>query len=468
MNDLTTGQPAKVIWTFSLPLLLSMALQQIYNIADSVIVGQFAGSDSLAAVGAAYPITLIFIAIATGSSMGCSVVIGHLFGSKQLERLKTSIFTAIFSMLILGVVLSLAGVLGARTILRLLNTPDNVLDQAVAYLAIYSAGVIANFVYNIANAIYTGLGDSRRPMYFLLLSSVLNIGLDLLAVAVWQFGVAGAAWATTISQFVAAILATSTLIVRIRRLDPGRKVPLFSGQQLKEMCRIAVPSILQQCCVAFSHTLIQRVVNSFGSTVMAGYEAGSKVFNFFYMCNNTLGTALSSFAAQNYGARKLGRVREGFQYSALMCLTFSILVVAVLQIFPAQLVGLFVDAGENASVIEVGVKYMRIVSPVQLLVCFVIACGGLLRGIGRIRDFMIVTLLDFGIRIAMIYLFCLVIHTGYTGLFWAWYFGSTVDFLICLYWYRKMCRTGELSEAAGQTGNGGTLSCAERKTDALR
>lgn len=446
MNDLTTGKPAQVIWTFSLPLLLSMALQQIYNIADSVIVGQFTGPDGLAAVGAAYPITLIFIAIATGSSMGCSVVIGQLFGAKQFGRLKTSIFTAIFSMLFLGVALSLAGALGAGTILRLLDTPVNVLKQAAAYLAIYSVGVIANFVYNIANAVYTGLGDSRRPMYFLLLSSVLNIILDLLAVAVWHYGVAGAAWATTISQFVSAILATSILIARVRKLDCDGNAPLFSRLQLKEMCRIAIPSIIQQCCVAISSALIQRVVNSFGSTVMAGYEASAKVFNFFYMCINTLGTALSSFTAQNYGARKPRRIREGFKYSSLICFAFAVLIVAILQIFPANLIGLFVDAGENAGVIEVGVKYMRIVSPVQLLVCFVVTTGGLLRGIGRIRDFLVVTLLDFFIRITMSYIFCLVVHTGYTGLFWAWYFGSTTDFLICMYWYRKMCRTGELSK----------------------
>jgi putative MATE family efflux protein len=448
LNDLTVGKPAKVIWMFSLPLLLSMALQQIYNIADSVIVGNFAGADGLAAIGAAYPITLIFIAIATGASMGCSVVIGQLFGSKEMRQLKTAIYTAILSMLVLGVVMALIGVLGARGIMTLLGTPDNVFDDAAAYLAIYAVGVIANFVYNTATAIYTGLGDSRRPLYFLLLSSVLNIVLDYIAVAIWHYGVVGAAWATTISQFVAAILSTAILIRRIRDLHEDEKVPLFSLVQLKEMSRIAVPSIIQQCCVAFSHTLIQRVVNSFGSTVMAGYEAASKVHNFVYMCMNTLGTAFSSFAAQNFGAKKPARIREGFRYSSLMCLAFAALAIAILQLFPASLVGLFLDDGDNAGVIEVGVKYMRIISPDYLLICFIITSGGLLRGIGRIRDFLIVTLLDFFIRISMSYILCLGVKMGYTGLFWAWYFGSAVDLVICGIWYRNMCRKGELAAAS--------------------
>jgi putative MATE family efflux protein len=448
LNDLTVGKPAKVIWMFSLPLLLSMALQQIYNIADSVIVGNFAGADGLAAIGAAYPITLIFIAIATGASMGCSVVIGQLFGSKEMRQLKTAIYTAILSMLVLGVVMALIGVFGARGIMTLLGTPDNVFDNAAAYLAIYAVGVIANFVYNTATAIYTGLGDSRRPLYFLLLSSVLNIVLDYIAVAIWHYGVVGAAWATTISQFVAAILSTAILIRRIRDLHEDEKVPLFSLVQLKEMSRIAVPSIIQQCCVAFSHTLIQRVVNSFGSTVMAGYEAASKVHNFVYMCMNTLGTAFSSFAAQNFGAKKPARIREGFRYSSLMCLAFAALAIAILQLFPASLVGLFLDDGDNAGVIEVGVKYMRIISPDYLLICFIITSGGLLRGIGRIRDFLIVTLLDFFIRISMSYILCLGVKMGYTGLFWAWYFGSVVDLVICGIWYRNMCRKGELAAAS--------------------
>lgn len=446
MNDLTVGKPIKVIWTFSLPLLLSMALQQIYNIADSVIVGQFAGADGLAAIGAAYPITLIFIAIATGASMGCSVVIGQLFGARENDRLKTAIFTAIISMLTLGVVMAVIGVLGARTILTALGTGD-VLDDATAYLAIYAVGVIANFVYNTATAVYTGLGDSRRPLYFLLLSSVLNIVLDYIAVAIWHYGVAGAAWATTISQFVAAILSTAILVARIRSIKTEGRVVLFSLEQLKWMSMIAVPSIIQQCCVAFSHTLIQRVVNSFGTTVMAGYEAGSKVHNFAYMCMNTLGTAFSSFAAQNHGAGKPERIREGFKWACLICLAFSLFVILLLQTLPANLVGLFVDAGENAGVIEVGVKYMRIISPDYLLICFIIIGGGLLRGIGRIRDFLLVTLLDFAIRIAMSYILCLpqFVGMGYTGLFWAWYFGSAVDLAICAWWYRRMCRTGELA-----------------------
>ena len=447
MKDLTAERPAKIILLFSLPLLLSMALQQIYNIADSVIVGRFAGGDGLAAIGAAYPITLIFIAVATGASMGISVIVGQLFGAKELAKLKTAVFTAIFSMLALGVVMAAAGVLGARAILTALGT-EGVLEDATAYLAIYSVGVVANFVYNTVTAIYTGLGDSKRPLYFLLLSSVLNVVLDYLAVAIWNKGVAGAAWATTFSQFVAAILSAGVLTRRIRGMKLEEKVPLFSKEQLMQMCRISIPSIVQQCCVAFSHTLIQRVVNSFGTTVMAGYEASSKIHNFVYMCMNTLGTAFSSFSAQNFGAGRRDRIREGYRWACIMCFLFSAAVIVLLQSAPQVLVGMFVDAEENAGIIEVGVKYLRIISPDYLLISFIIISGGLLRGIGRIRDFLFVTLLDFAIRIGMSYLLCLpgFVGMGYTGLFWAWYFGSAVDLAVCTVWYRRMCRKGELSE----------------------
>lgn len=447
MKDLTSGKPAKVILLFSMPLLLSMALQQIYNIADSVIVGRFAGGDGLAAIGAAYPITLIFIAVATGASMGISVIVGQIFGAKELTKLKTAVSTAILSMLVLGTVMSAVGVLGARAILTALGT-ENVLEDATAYLAIYSVGVIANFVYNTVTAIYTGLGDSKRPLYFLLISSVLNIILDYLAVAVWNYGVAGAAWATTISQFVAAVLSAVVLTARIRGMHAEGKAPLFSGEQLKQMCRISVPSMVQQCCVAFSHTIIQRVVNSFGTDVMAGYEASSKIHNFVYMCMNTLGTAFSSFSAQNFGAGRRERIREGYRWACVMCIAFSVLVTVLLQATPSSLVGMFVEAEENKGVIEVGVKYLRTISPDYLLISVIIISGGLLRGIGRIRSFLFVTLLDFAVRIAMSYLLCLpqFVGMGYTGLFWAWYFGSALDLVICLIWYRTMCRSGELAE----------------------
>ena len=452
MNDLTVGKPFSVIWRFSLPLLLSMALQQCYNIADSVIVGQFTGQAGLAAIGAAYPITLIYIAIATGASMGCSVVIGQLFGAKRMRDLKTAIYTAIFALLTLGILLGGAGIISARGILTLLSTPGTTIDDATAYLAIYAFGIIGNFVYNTATAIFTGLGDSKRPLYFLLISSILNVILDLIAVGPLRLGVAGAAWATAISQFVSAIVSVFVLIRKSKaELQLPEKAPKFSRDILQEMCRFSIPAIIQQCCVALSHTILQTLVNSYGETFMAGYEAASKIHNFVYMCFNTIGTAFSTFAAQNFAAGEKARVRQGVNCSVGIIFTFTVLAVLILQLFPAALMGLFVDPAENTGVIEVGKQFLRIISPDYLLICFIIVGGGLLRGVGRVKDFLLVTLLDFAIRIAMSYLLSLGLLDSYTGMFWAWYFGSVVDLGILLLLYRRMLHGGILD--IGKTRN---------------
>jgi putative MATE family efflux protein len=440
LNDLTVGKPSKVILNFSLPLLLSTALQQVYNIADSVIVGQFTGSAGLAAIGAAYPITLFFIAIATGSSMGCSVIISQLFGARRMRDMKSAIFTALISLFALGVVIAAAGVLLSGPLMQLLGCPESTFADARAYLAIYSVGVLPMFLYNSANGIYTGLGDSKRPLYFLLLSSVLNIILDIIAVGPMALGVAGAAWATAISQAVAAILANLLLIHRLRSVPTEEGVRLFDTSLLGQMARIAVPTIFQQSCVALSHTILQSLVNSFDTVVMAGYEAASKLHNFAYMCFNTLGTALSSFVAQNYGAQKRDRIKNGFRVSTLICFGCTLFVILVFQLFPRQLVGLFVDAGTESAVIDVGENYLRIISPVYSIICFIITTGGLLRGLGKSMTFFVETLAEFAVRVSMCFVLTKAL-ASYTGLMWAWYFGSSTGFIMCVLLTIRQFRT---------------------------
>ena len=436
ITDLTTGKPLKVIWNFSLPLLLSTALQQVYNVADSVIVGRFTGAEGLAAIGAAYPITLFYIAFATGAAMGCSVIISQLFGARRMGELKSAVFTVLFSLLALGAALSAAGAALSGGLMRLLNAPDPIFSDARDYLAIYSAGVVFMFLYNASTAVFTGLGDSRRPLYFLILSSVLNIVLDILAVGPLHMGVAGAAWATTISQAVAAAFSTALVTKKIRALKTTESYRHFDRRLLREMARIALPSIFQQSCVALSHTVLQSLVNTFDTAVIAGYEAASKLHNFAYMCFNTLGTALSSFVAQCYGAGKHERIHQGFRVSTSLCFLFTLAVIVVFQLFPAQLAGMFVDAGAEPGVIDVSVHYLRIISPVYAIICFIITTGGLLRGVGKSMTFFIETLLEFIVRVSMCFVLTKALGS-YTGLMWAWYFGSPCGFLMCLFLYRK-------------------------------
>ncbi|MCD8087660.1 MAG: MATE family efflux transporter [Oscillospiraceae bacterium] len=440
MQDLTEGRPLKVLWAFSIPLLLSTAFQQLYNIADSVIVGRFTGSVGLAAIGAAYPITLFFIACATGASMGCSVIIGQIYGAKDWRKLKSAASTALISMTALGVLLAVLGVCLAGPLMTLLNANDTIFADAKSYLSIYSIGVLFMMAYNTASSIFTGMGDSKRPLYFLLFSSALNVVLDIIAVGPLSMGVAGAAWATTISQAIAAVLSTVLALRRVGKLETAEKAPLFDGALLKQMCHLALPSIFQQSCVALTHTILQSLVNTFDVSVIAGYEAASKLHNFAYMSFNTMGTALSSFTAQCWGAGKRKRIKEGFWVSTGICFALTMLVIAIFQIFPKALIGLFVDAGEEAMVIEVGVNYLRIISPVYTVICFIITTGGLLRGLGKSMTFFVETVAEFAVRVTM----CFVLTSAlasYTGLMWAWYFGSSVGFILCMILYIRQKNT---------------------------
>jgi putative MATE family efflux protein len=437
MNDLTVGRPWTLLRRFALPLLLSTALQQLYYIADSVILGQYTGSAGLAAIGAAYPITLFFLAVATGSAMGISVVASQLYGAKRMDALKTSIYTALISMGGLGFILTALGVGLASPLLRWLNATGEVYTGGRAYLAIYSAGLIPMLIYNASNAVFTGLGDSRRPLLFLLFSSVLNVLLDLLAVAVLGWGIIGAAWATTFSQLAAAALAVVVLLRRTREIETEERTKAFDRTLFGSMCRIAVPSIFQQACVALAHTIVQSLVNTYSVSVVAGYEAASKIHNFAYMSFNTMGTALSSFAAQNYGAGRGDRVKEGFRTGTLMCFCLTVVVVLIFQLLPRQLMGLFVDPGQEAEVVETGIKYMRIISPDYLIICFIITFGGLFRGVGKIMDFFLVTVWDFTVRVVMCFVLTKALDS-YTGLFWAWYFGSVADVIPCFIIYKRM------------------------------
>ena len=439
-KDLTTGHVPKTLLLFSIPLLLSTLLQQFYNIADSMIVGQFTGEAGLAAIGAAYPITLFFVAIATGTSMGCSVVASRLFGAGEHERIPSAASTALTAFGVVGLAVSLIGILLSGPLMVLLNAPTSIFANAKAYLAIYAVGVFAMLIYNAAAGIFTGLGDSRTPLYLLLTSSCTNVILDYIVVRFFHWGVIGAAWATTVSQYLAAALAVLILIKRLKKSRTGKSQARFDKIILAEISRAAIPCIFQQSCVACTHTIIQGLLNTYDTAVIAGYEAASKLHNFFYMSLNTLGTAFSAFTAQCCGAGKRKRVREGFRVTTLICLGCTLVVVVLFQLCPNQLINLFIDTQENPLVAEAGINYLRIISPLYIPICFIVATGGLLRGAERSTAFFVETMLEFAVRVIMCFVLTRVL-ASYTGLMWAWYFGSSCGFLMCvgltIHTYRK-------------------------------
>lgn len=422
IKDLTQGRPEFVLLKFSLPMFVSVFFQQLYNIADSIVVGNFAasGEDSMAAVGASYPITLVFMAIAVGCNIGCSVIISQLFGAKEYKRMKTAVSTTLITSVIISIILIVAGTIFTMPIMRLIQTPENVFADASLYLQIYIGGFIFQFLYNIFTGIFQALGDSRTPLYFLIGSSLGNISLDLLFVAVFHWDVAGVAWATFIAQGIACILAGVTLYTRMKKIKTEGKISKFSGQLLKKITIVSIPSILQQSFISVGYILIQGIVNKYGSSVVAGYSAAIKLNNFATGCLLALSNAMSSFTAQNIGAGRRDRVKKGF-IAGLVLGVFGTLPFAATYFFAGDvMINLFIS-DVSAEAIETGALFLKIVAPFQFIIMIKIIIDGVFRGSGAMFWFMFSTFTDLLLRVGLA--FILPIWFDSTGLWWSWPIG---------------------------------------------
>lgn len=440
IKDLTSGNPAKVVWSYTIPMFLSVIFQQFYNMADSIIAGRFAGEDALAAVGASYPITMVFNAIAVGSNIGCSVVIARIFGSKDYVHMRTAVSTTVISAVAASVVLTATGFLICTPVLRLLDTPANIFEDSSLYLYIYIGGFIFLFLYNIANAIFVSVGDSKTPLIFLIGSSIGNIILDYVFVRFFNWGVAGVAWATFIAQGTACILALITVSRRIKEIRVSEKYAKFSFKTLGEICKVAIPSILQQSFVSVGNLFVQRLINGFGSSVIAGYSAAIKLNTFCLTGIITLGNGVSGFTAQNVGAKKLSRIDSGFWAALGMSLVITIPFSIVYFYWGEPFVGLFLE-DRNAEALAVGIDFLKTVSPFYCPIAFKILFDGVLRGTGWMKAFMVTTFLDLILRVIFAYVLSPVYGTG--GIWWSWIIGwltCTVLSLI-IYYFNRRART---------------------------
>ncbi|MGN0243118.1 MAG: MATE family efflux transporter [Lachnospiraceae bacterium] len=433
-HSLTEGAPGKVIWRFTLPMLLSVAFQQLYSIIDSMIAGKFINADALAAVGASYPVTMLFIAIAQGANIGTSVIVSSLFGAKQFKKMKTCITTALISITTLALFLTFVGYAVCNPIIALLQTPDNIFDDSATYLAVYMLGLLFMFLYNVCNGIFTAMGDSKTPLYFLILSSVGNIILDLILVIPLKMGVAGVAWATLIAQGFSSILALYYLYRRIHTLRIEGKADLFDVPMLLKISKIAIPSILQQSFVSVGNLLLQGLINSFGSTVIAGYSAAIKLNVFALTCFNTVSNSISSYTAQNLGADKIERVKQGIRVAYKMMVFVALPFVLCYFLFSNTMINLFVSANDTG-VIEVGMKFLRIVSPFYLIICLKIVADGVMRGAAEMFPFLLSTLADFVARIGLAFLFSR--YWGSTGIWMAWPISWFIGFLITTSYFAR-------------------------------
>lgn len=432
INDLTEGRPSKVLWRFSIPMLLSVVFQQLYNIVDSVVAGKFIGARALAAVGASYPITMIFMAVATGANVGAAVVISQLFGAKIFDKLKTSIFTSVISILALAAALTVIGIVFCDNMLVLLNTPVDIFEDSSLYLNVYTLGLVFLFLYNICTGVFTALGDSKTPLYFLIASSIGNIALDVIFVVPFGMGVAGVAWATFIAQGVSSLLAFFVMIKRIRTIKSG-KYAKFSWKMLGRISRVAIPSILQQSFVSVGNLFIQSRVNSFGSDVIAGYSAAIKLNTFAITCFSTLGNAMSSYTAQNIGAGKLGKIPQGFKAGIVMSVIIALPFFCAYFIVPNLMMNIFVDSHE-INIIDAGKMFLRIVSPFYFVAGVKLMIDGIMRGAGRMKAFMSSTFSDLLLRVIIAYILSYMMNSE-AGIWLSWPVGWTIAMMISCAFY---------------------------------
>ena len=400
-NDyLIKERPLKALLLFSLPIILGNLFQQTYTMADSAIVGRFVGEQALAAVGASYSLTNIFICVAFGGGIGASVIVSRYFGAGQYRSMKLAVYTAFLAFLGVSVLLGGLGLAASGEIMLLLNTPADVMDMAVEYLNIYFLGLPFLFMYNVLSSMFNALGKSRIPLYFLIFSSLFNIVLDVISVTWLNMGVAGVAWATLIAQGISAVLS---FIVFMRLMRQLSKEPsgIFDRTELLSMTKIALPSILQQSTVSIGMMLVQSVVNSFGSQALAGFSAGMRIESICVVPMSGVGSAISSYTAQNIGAGSEERVVKGYHAAIQMVIAFAIILCAALQLFHKPLIELFLGDEGTAAALSTGQDYLKFIGWFFCLIGFKMAADGLLRGAGDMTMFTIANLMNLFIRVVV-------------------------------------------------------------------
>lgn len=432
--DLTQGKPDKVLLKYSLPLFGSIIFQQLYNFADSFVAGKFIGEHALAAVGNSYEITLVYLAFAFGCNMGSSVVIARLFGEKKYNDMKTAVSTAFITTLATCFILMILGFTLTPHLLHLMNTPEKTFKDTMLYLNVYTGGLIFLFLYNVTTGIFASLGDSNTPFIFLAISSVANIFMDILFVKEFHMGVGGVAWATFICQSISCIVSVIVLFRVLAKIKCEGKRKHFSLPIFKRILMIAIPSTLQQSFVSVGNILIQSIINGYGTSAMAGYAAAVKFNNFTITSFVTFGNAMSNFTAQNLGANSSKRVTDGYKASIRIVWAVGAVFIAAYLLFTNQLIHVFMNSDSQKS-IKIGIQFLRIVSPFYLIVAVKLLSDGVLRGAGKITEFMIATLTDLAFRVVLS--FIMSAEFGLKGIWLSWPIGWILSCAISFYFYKR-------------------------------
>ena len=415
-HDLTEGKISRSLLLFALPMMAGNLLQQFYNIADTLIVGRVLGSNALAAVGSAYTLMTFLTSIFLGLSMGSGALFSIYKGKNDQNSLKSAIVHAFVLIMAVTLLLNILVYIGINPILHFLRVPDEVWDGMKAYLLVIFAGILATSLYNYFSCLLRALGNSTIPLIFLAVSAVLNIGLDLLFVAVLPWGIRGAAFATVIAQYVSGIGITFYVLLKCHDLLPSRENLQFNRQILGEIGNLSSMTCVQQSVMNFGILMVQGLVNSFGPVVMASFAAAVKIDTFAYLPVQDFGNAYSTFIAQNYGAGKKERIRKGTRESFLISFLFCIVISAVVCIFAAPLMRIFVSAKET-SVIASGVRYLRIEGSFYCGIGCLFLLYGYYRAVKKPVMSVVLTVISLGTRVALAYL--LSAYIGETGIWMA-------------------------------------------------
>ena len=379
VQDMTTGKELSLLVKFSIPMLIGNIFQQFYNMVDSIIVGNYVGSNALAAVGATGSINFLFFSLCMGMSVGIGILISQYFGAGDDEYVKRTIANTIYVTAFTAIIMSILGIIFARPILTLLQTPAAILDDAVAYMQISCAGILAVGAYNAISAILRALGDSKTPLIFLVVASIINVGLDLLFVIQFGLGVKGVAYATIIAQVIAAAGSLIFAKIRIPYFTLEKRYFQYDIEIIKRCIALGVPIAAQSALIAVSCIILQAVVNGFGESVVAAFTATSRIEQLVQQPFNSIGAAVSTFAGQNIGANKMDRVKKGYHKSILLVAGFSVVMMILAWAFGYYIMRLFVNDQE---VIDLGVTALRITSTMYFPLGMIYITRGLLNGSG--------------------------------------------------------------------------------------
>ncbi|MFS2370174.1 MATE family efflux transporter [Parabacteroides merdae] len=431
-TDLTEGKVWKVIVRFALPLLVGNLLQQFYNITDSIIVGQFLGKEALAAVSASFFIYYFIISLVIGVGSGTTVVISQLFGAKQYQKVQLAFSSFFIFMLVGGIILSIAGIIFAEPVFRLTNTPEEVIPQAVAYFRIYIGGTFLFVTFNSIISILRGVGESVRPMLFILITTVLNIAFDLLFILVFKWGIEGAARATVVSQGIGMCIALAYVNNTHPLLSIKKQDMLFDWKLFKESLKIGLPTSVQQCAIALGLIALLGIVNSFGTNTLTAYGAAGKIDTIITQAILTLSGALAAFCGQNIGAGRLDRMKKGVRFTMYTNIALGLLTFAAVYLFGNEMMRIFT---KDIDVVAIGKEYLLIIGGFFIVHGALNVYNGALRGAGDTLFPMITSLICLWlIRIPLAYY--LSSWLGRNGIWWAIGISITIGLIVTFVYYK--------------------------------